>query len=103
MNKLEAHNRYLGMTSVIANLENKLIAAKEKFPDKDLKEQEGILAILKDYHISHMEFEEANRIVDKKFVEVSNKYNSILSKHRELQKEFEAIKKENEELKQNIA
>ena len=100
--KLETHSRYLAISGVIANLENKLLKAKEKNPYVDYSEQEGILAILKDYQMYCMELEEENRIMDKKHLKMANKYDYIFNLHHKLAQEHKKLEKEIELLKESI-
>ena len=102
MKQLEAHSRYLAITGVIANLENKLLKAKDKNPNLDLSEQEGILAILRDYHIYCMEVEEENRITDKKYIKMANRYDYIFNLQHELAQENKKLEKEIKILKESI-
>ena len=102
MNKLERHIEYLEITTVIANLEGKLYDAKQLNPYKDFEEQEKILAVLKDYHFSHMELEEENRIMDKKYLSLGNKFDFLRAEYHRQSQELKAIIKENETLKENI-
>lgn len=92
MNKLDTHSRYLAMTGVIANLENKLIKAKAKNPKIDFKEQETIIAVLKDYHNSYMDIQQENITMERKYLEMADKHSKMLEDNKRISKELKTLK-----------
>ena len=99
---LLSEQQYTGMTTVIANLENKLWAAQAKHPDKSFKEQEWIVSALKDYHFYCMELSEENRIMDKKYIAISNKCFNLEQILKDTLNDLKKLRAENEQLKTNI-
>ena len=99
---LNNNKRYLAVTAVIANLELKLKIAKDKNPKKGFKEQEWILAVLKDYNLFCMETIEENKIMDKKYLREANKVDYLQGKMHDLAQENKKLQKENDNLKNNI-
>ena len=98
MKLLNSQRRYLNMTGVIANLENKLQFAIRKSPNLDFKEQKFIIEVLKDYLYYSLESIEENRIMDKKYLKMANKVDYLQKHYHELAQENKKLKAENDYL-----
>lgn len=83
----------LEILGVISNLENKLHIAIRNNPKKDFTEQKAILSVLRNYRNFCLECAEENRIMDKKYIGLANKYTLVFDNMTELSKENNKLKK----------
>lgn len=87
---------------VISYLEFRLAEAQGKNPKADYTEQERKIKILKAYRMDHLEILEENRIMDKKYLKIANKYDLVFKMHHDLAQENKRLSEENNNLKESI-
>lgn len=93
---------YFTIDFITTRMEIMLSDSKLKFPNKDFKEQENIIKMMRKVELSYLELSEFRRQINKVLKEVYDK-NSILEINIKLvAKENIELKKEVEQLKQNI-
>jgi len=96
-------NQYTNINFICARMEVILSENKAKCPNKDFKEQQHIIKMLREFEHNYLELSEYKRQLRKLLKEIFEENTTLKISTITMAKEIEQLKKENEILKQNIS